>query len=385
MSDSDADRPDPTRTDPTPPEIHRDILDALPVAVFVLGADGHPFYANQAATTLLGKGVDPDVDTESLAEVYHAFLAGTERPYPAERMPLVRALAGERTMVSDMEIAHPERRVPIRVWGSPMRDPQGGHPYALAVFVDIASERQAQEVSLHFAGQLEQSDEELREAREQLTRHERLALLGQLAGGVSHDLRHPLATILNVVSTLRRAVEPGDPAAAQLERIARQARRAERIIADLLETSRAGHSEPRATSLERLVALAEEHAALPAGVTIEGPDGGDLEVQVDPEQIARAFANLLLNAAEAMDGAGEIRVRARRAGEQVEVTFEDGGPGIEPALEPHIFEPLVTGKSRGVGLGLMVVRTLVERNAGRVTGASLDGGGAAFVVELPAG
>ncbi len=348
----------------------------------MLGADGHPFYANEAATLLLGQGVDPDADTETLAEVYHAFVAGTVRPYPAERMPVVRALEGERTMVSDMEIAHPDRRVPTRVWGSPMRDPRSGRSYALAVFVDIASERKAQETSLHFAGQLEQSDEELREARERLTRHERLALLGQLAGGVSHDLRHPLATILNSVSVLRSAA-PDEGAEAQLERIERQALRAERIIADLLESSRGDSTKPEAVSVGELVALAEERATLPAAVELVGPAGAELRVLADPEQISRAFANLLLNAAEAMDGAGSVQIDARRAGDRVVVTFHDEGPGIEPALEPHIFEPLTSGKRRGFGLGLMVVRALVERNAGAVSGASREAGGAAFVVELP--
>ena len=120
------------------------ILDGLPIAIFVLAADGTPVYTNVAAQALLGDVVDPSVTPEQLADRYHAVLAGTDQPYPAERMPIVRALAGDVSTVEDMEIVGPERNVPVEVWAAPVLAPDSTIVYAVAAFHDVSERRQAE-------------------------------------------------------------------------------------------------------------------------------------------------------------------------------------------------------------------------------------------------
>jgi PAS domain S-box-containing protein len=120
-------------------------LDALPLGVFVIDAEGKPFYANRDATQLLGKGIVPKARLDKMAEVYQAFLAGTEQLYPAERMPIVRALSGEKTSVEDMEIHHPDRIIPLHVSAVPIYGEDGKISFAIAAFNDITNRKQAAE------------------------------------------------------------------------------------------------------------------------------------------------------------------------------------------------------------------------------------------------
>ena len=120
-------------------------LDVMPVAMYVATSDGQPFYANAEAARLLGRGVVPDVGLGELAETYRAFVTGTDRIYPADRLPIVRASLGESSHVSDMEIRQPDgAAVPIEVWGRPVHGARGEIEYSIAVFADM-SERQARE------------------------------------------------------------------------------------------------------------------------------------------------------------------------------------------------------------------------------------------------
>lgn len=121
------------------------ILEAMPVAVFVVDAAGRPYYANQASRDILGKGIVPNTTAERLPEVYQAFVAGTPDPYPAERQPIVRALHGERPYVADIEIQRPDRRVPLEVWAAPVYDQTGPVAFAVAAFSDITERQRAQQ------------------------------------------------------------------------------------------------------------------------------------------------------------------------------------------------------------------------------------------------
>jgi diguanylate cyclase (GGDEF)-like protein/PAS domain S-box-containing protein len=120
------------------------LLDQLPAGVFVLDAAGSAVYANAAAERLLGRGILASVPVGELATTYLAVLAGTDDPYPVERLPIVRALAGEESTVDDLEILTPRGRVPLEVWGAPIRGDDGAVVYALTVFQDISPRRLAE-------------------------------------------------------------------------------------------------------------------------------------------------------------------------------------------------------------------------------------------------
>ncbi len=127
------------------------LLDSLPSAVFVLDGQGKPYYQNKVSRELMGRDIVPEAGGR-LQEAYPAFLAGTNKPYPKERSPILRALAGESTTVDDMEIrgaGGPDRTVRLQVSGSPIFDAQGNVKYAVAVFDDISERKRAQEALKH--------------------------------------------------------------------------------------------------------------------------------------------------------------------------------------------------------------------------------------------
>ncbi|MCU0453220.1 MAG: PAS domain S-box protein [Bacteroidetes bacterium] len=121
-------------------------LNLVPAGIFVLTGDGRPFFANRAATHILGRGIDTTTTTSGLTASYDAFVAGTDDLYPSDRLPIVRALAGERSTVDDVEIRRDGQRIPLLVSGAPIYDASGRLEYALAAFLDISDQRRAQRV-----------------------------------------------------------------------------------------------------------------------------------------------------------------------------------------------------------------------------------------------
>src|SRR5919202_463142 len=120
-------------------------LEAMPVGVFMVDASGHPYYINQTAKKLFGKGVVPDVTSEQLSEVYQVYVEKSDRLYPNENAILQRALKGESATADDMEIHHDDKVIPIEAWGTPIYDEQGNLTYAIAAFADISDRKLAQE------------------------------------------------------------------------------------------------------------------------------------------------------------------------------------------------------------------------------------------------
>jgi PAS domain S-box-containing protein len=149
-------------------------LEAMPVGVFIISADGHPYYANQRAQQLLGKGIVPSTDAEQLVTVYQVYIAGTDQVYPQERQPLMRALQGENVTVDDLEIHQGDKRIPIEVWGTPIFSRENGDiSFAIAVFQDIAERKQAEKERIRFTKELT----ELNKAYERFVPREFLSLL----------------------------------------------------------------------------------------------------------------------------------------------------------------------------------------------------------------
>jgi PAS domain S-box-containing protein len=120
-------------------------LDAMPIGVFVTTSDGRPHYANREAERLLGRGIVPGAAPEDLAEVYRAYLAGTDELYPSANMPLVRALRGETSHADDIEIRRADATVPVEVWGTPILAGDNAVEFAITAFADASERRRAAE------------------------------------------------------------------------------------------------------------------------------------------------------------------------------------------------------------------------------------------------
>ncbi|MEH2379465.1 MAG: AAA family ATPase [Nostoc sp.] len=154
-------------------------LEAVPVGIGIVDATGRPYYANQRGIQLMGKEIDPLVAPEQIAEVYQLYVAGTDRIYPTEQLPIIRALGGERTRVDDVEIHQNNATIPVEAWGTPVFDEQGNVVYAIATFQDITERKQAEHLLANYNHTLEQqvaqrtaafqqSQAELREREQEL-------------------------------------------------------------------------------------------------------------------------------------------------------------------------------------------------------------------------
>ncbi|MFB2895136.1 PAS domain S-box protein [Aerosakkonemataceae cyanobacterium BLCC-F50] len=144
----------------------KQFLEAVPVGIAVLDAAGHPYYVNQRAIQLLGKGSISSVSTEALSEIYQVYVAGTNRQYPTEKLPIVRALRGDRSTAEDLEIHQGDRIVPLESWGTPIFDEVGNVTYAIAAFQDITQRKQSEQLVADYnqtlAHQVEQRTAALR-------------------------------------------------------------------------------------------------------------------------------------------------------------------------------------------------------------------------------
>ncbi|MEG4530706.1 AAA family ATPase [Microcoleus sp. D2_18a_D3] len=129
-------------------------LEAIPVGVSVLDADGKLYYSNRAAIQLLGKGVIPEVTTEQIPDVYQIYQAGTEEEYPSAELPTTRALSGESATVDDMEIHQGNKIIPIEAWGTPIYDENDNISYAMVAFQDITERKKAETERIRFTDKL---------------------------------------------------------------------------------------------------------------------------------------------------------------------------------------------------------------------------------------
>jgi PAS domain S-box-containing protein len=146
-------------------------LEALPIGVAVIDAQGRPFYTNQRAQELLGQGVKPEVSQGDISVAYRLYRSGRDEQYPPADLPIVRALNGEHHTVDDVEIHRADGRViPLESWGAPIVDPDGQVIYAMAVFQDITPRQQVEAERQRFTRQLEQKNQALRRARDELAR-----------------------------------------------------------------------------------------------------------------------------------------------------------------------------------------------------------------------
>jgi signal transduction histidine kinase len=218
----------------------------------------------------------------------------------------------------------------------------------------------------------------------QQARVERLSTFGQLVGSIGHDLRNPLGVIESSVYILRNRIGEDERSKKHLDRIGEQLGVANGIITDLLDMIRDRPLVKERVRLAEVVGGACDSVVRPEGVrlVVQGVDG--IEVDGDPGQLRQVFVNLVTNAVQASAPAGEVAVTAARDGAIVQIAVEDTGPGVDPATARRLFEPLITTKEKGIGLGLALVKRIVERHGGTVVYEPREGGGARFMVRLPA-
>jgi signal transduction histidine kinase len=233
--------------------------------------------------------------------------------------------------------------------------------------------------------ELKSALQELHDAQEQLVRREKLAMLGQLASGVGHELRNPLGVMTNAIYYLDM-VQPDAPGNVKeyLGIMRSQLTLAEKIVADLLDFSRLKKPDRQHVTLESVIEHQITRVTEARGITFARDFQEPTPVFVDPVQVGQIVFNLLTNAVQATgDEGGTITVRTRHDDGRSWLEVEDRGVGIEASHLNKVFEPLFTTKARGIGLGLSVSKSLAENNEGSLDVRSRQGHGATFTLTFP--
>lgn len=217
-------------------------------------------------------------------------------------------------------------------------------------------------------------------------RSERLAAIGQVAGGIAHELRNPLNVVKTSVYYLLNGKNPTPAKTAEhLQRIERHVLVADGVITALSNFARLPLPNLNAFPVSQCVHEVLELNPLPSNIEVEIDCPASLPpVLADIDQLRIVFGNLVRNAREAMPQGGRLRVLGRHAGEAVEVDVSDTGVGISPEDLGRITEPLYSTKARGLGLGLAIVRAILDKNKGSLRVASELGRGTTCTVRLPA-
>jgi signal transduction histidine kinase len=277
--------------------------------------------------------------------------------------------------------------------------------------VDLEREvRRRTEVLEQRNGELREALEKLRRAQDDLVRTEKLASMGRLVAGIAHEINNPVNAVINTLGPLSDTIHQiahgknGDGAPSSetdiaglakeaeemLRVVERGAARSKAIVQALHNYSRGDEETPRELNLARSVddTLDLLRHRL-TNVRVEKEIETGLRVRGFAGQIDQVFMNLITNAAQAIgtrERGGTIRVAVARAGDEVEISIADDGPGIPPEVIPRIFDPFFTTKDvgEGSGLGLSIVHGIIERHGGKIRVDSRVGEGTTFRITLPA-
>jgi PAS domain S-box-containing protein len=347
-------------------EFARRLVDSFPDLIFVLNADGHYTFTSPRVKEILGYEAE-DYDSQELGERTHI------EDRPALQALFAEMLAGRQSFASlEIRVRHKFgewRR--IRCHFSPLCDETCKIDGVIISGRDVT---------------------DLKRLEEQLIQAEKLAAMGQMLAGVAHELNNPLTAILGVTELLREREGFEEGTRRQLDLTHRQARRAARIVQNLLEFSRPASPQKKPLDVSSLVERTlqlHEHSLRRNGVEVEfEPQARVHSVIGDANQLIQVLLNLISNAEHAIREireSGRIQIRIGRIGAHVSITVQDDGVGILPEALPKLFDPFYTTKrpGGGTGLGLSICTAIVREHGGSIDVETLPVGGSAFTVFLP--
>ncbi|MEH2042252.1 response regulator [Nostoc sp.] len=330
-------------------------LEAIPVGVFIIDAEGEPYYTNQIGQQILGQGAIAEVKVEELSEIYQAYLAGTNQLYPSDRLPILRALLGESTRVDDMEIRCCGNITRIEVLGKPIYDESGNVAFAIATFFDITQRKQTENLLAEYNRTLEaqvkkrteefqQVIEQLQTTQEELIQSQKIAAQEQQAAvreaarsaaanlakseflaNMSHELRTPLNAILGFTQVMSRDYSLSSEHQENLAIINRAGEHLLKLINDILEMSKieAGKITLNCSSFDLIHLLKNLEEMLHLRATSKNLEllfecAPDIPkyIETDENKLCQVLLNLLGNAIKFTDQ-GRVTLRVRLgAGEQ---------------------------------------------------------------------
>lgn len=335
--------------------IERTLSSSLASGLLLLDREGAVLAVNAVAETLLGMA--PPAPGTPLATALRDF------PELAELLAgAVRQGGGLQRQECTVRVGDAFRTFGLTL--HPLRRDDGAIRGYLVLFADLT---------------------EVRRRAEETHLSESLARLGELAGGVAHELRNSLATLRGYLTLIERRPDEGS-IADFLGEIRTEADHLQRVLEDFLAFARPGTARLQEVSLLPLLERAAADPALDGfGVRVHGGEPG-VPLRGDPQLLDRAIRNLLHNAVQAereAGSAGPVEVRIQEQPEGVEIAIEDRGPGVRPEIRERLFHPFVTGRPGGVGLGLALAQRVVVLHGGRIRLEDREGGGTRAVLLFP--
>ncbi len=256
---------------------------------------------------------------------------------------------------------------------------------------EVGRRKAAEDAACKLSGELEAKVQErtkqLLEMQEELVHKEKLAVLGQVADTVGHELRNPLGVMNNAVYYLQAKLAGADESIREyLDIMKEEIADAERIVSDLLDAVRIKQPHPERVDVTEAIALALRKCNIPPSVSVRLSIPQAMPaVRVDPMHLHQVLWNLIINAVEAMPQGGALTIQTEEdePAHALCISIEDSGIGIAPDQQARLFQPLFTTKARRIGLGLVVVKNLTQANGGTVRMRSEPGRGSVFSITLP--
>jgi PAS domain S-box-containing protein len=347
-------------------EFARRLIDSFPDLIFVVDATGHYTFVSPRVKDILG--YDPE-ETQNME-----FGGRTHIEDRAALLALFAELIGGRQSFASLEVRVRNKQGEwrrLRCHFSPLFNETGKIDGVVISGRDVT---------------------ELKRLEEQLIQAEKLAAMGQMLAGVAHELNNPLTAILGVTELLRDSEGAQENTKRQLELTHRQARRAARIVQNLLEFSRPAAPQKKPVDVNSLIERTlqlQDHSLRRNNIQVDFQPQSDLPTVVgDANQLMQVFLNLISNAEHAIREvreAGRIQIRIGRIGGHISVTVQDDGVGVAQEALPKLFDPFYTTKrpGGGTGLGLSICMSIVREHGGSIDVETLPAGGSAFTVYLP--
>lgn len=248
------------------------------------------------------------------------------------------------------------------------------------------AQRRLSELNEDLEERVRERTNELRQAQAELVAKEKLATLGQISGGIAHEIRNPLNAVKTSVYFLLNAKHPTPAKTIEhLNRIDRQVTLIDHVITALSDVAKLPDPRLQPLSIENCLRGVLGGLTLPSNIEVLWDVSENVPPAiVDENQMSIVFRNLIRNARDAMEQGGQLTIHVSHTDGRIHVSIADNGSGIAPEDLPHVMEPLYSTKARGMGLGLAISKTIVEKNRGKIEVATEWGKGTEFVVSLDA-
>jgi two-component system sporulation sensor kinase A len=259
----------------------------------------------------------------------------------------------------------------------------------LVIARDATERKQMQKKLEEYSQQLEEMVDkrtrQLKETQEQLVKSERLAVIGQVAATVGHDLRNPLTGIASATYYLKTtlASKMDRKAKEMLELIEKDVQYSNKIITDLLEYSREIQLELTETAPKTVIKEALLLVEVPKNVRVLDSTESEPRITMDFEKMKRVFVNLIKNAIDAMPNGGRLTLTSEKSDGNIEFVLDDTGTGMPKAVMEKLWTPFFTTKARGMGLGLAICKQIIDAHGGKISVKSTVGKGSTFTVTIP--